>query len=122
MGGLWEAGGRRAWGLHRAWQAGRRGVHAPRRPDAELGDRGLDGADGHVPAKDQVLGVLRKVILGRHEWVKRVHKVLRDPRRGPTHLLGNAGAGCGLAGRGHAVALQHLLHVSHHRLVAELEV
>ena len=78
-----EAGRRQAGGLHRAWQAGHGGVHAPRRPDAELGNRGLDGADGHVPAEDQVLGVLRKVILGRQEWVKRMHEVLRAPGRGP---------------------------------------
>lgn len=80
-------------------------IDAPRRPDAELGDRGLDGADGHIPAKDQVLGVLRKVILGRHERVKRVRAVPRAPGRGPPHLLGDSGAGRGLAGRGHAMAL-----------------
>lgn len=35
-------------------------------PDAELGDGGLDGADGHVGAEDDVLlGLLPRVRLGR---------------------------------------------------------
>lgn len=65
----------------------------------------------HVPAKDQVMGVHRKVILGRHEWV-REHRCSRDLRRGPLTFWATPVTGCGLAGRGHAVALQHLLHVS----------
>lgn len=82
-----------------------------------LGDVGLDGADGHVPRQGPGPGSLRKVILGRHEWVKRRTRCSETPGGGPTLLWATPVPAVGLLG-GHAVALQHLLHVSHHRLVA----
>lgn len=40
----------------------------------------------------------------------------------PPHLLAGAGTGRSFAGQGHTVALQDLLHMPHHSLVAEPEV
>lgn len=55
---------------------------------------------------------------GVHEAVS----VPAAPRGSLPHLLGDTGASRGLARKGHAVALQDLLHVFHHRLMAEPEM
>lgn len=55
----------KTWGLYKAGKAGSGGIQATQGPDAELGNGSLNGADGHVSTKDQILGVLRKVALRR---------------------------------------------------------